>query len=90
MVGNKANSEAKPEDDELLCLWQSTQEEMEDNYKKGQAELERMGPERYEQIRNWLEEDKERRRTNKKRKRTWEEGQQQTECKLKDARQLEE
>ena len=61
---------------------------MEDNHKKGQAELERMGPERYEHIHNWLEEHKERCRTNKKRKRPCEEEQQQTECILKDARQL--
>jgi hypothetical protein len=79
------------DDDELLCLWASTQKEMEDDLKKGQAELERMGPERHGRIHSWLEENKERCRKNKKRKRTWEEEQQQqTECKLKDARQLEE
>jgi hypothetical protein len=78
------------DDDELLCLWASTQKEMEDDLKKGQAELERMGPERYGQIHSWLEEHKERCRTNKKRKRTWGEEQQQTECKLMDARQLQE
>ena len=86
-MGNKANSEAEP-DDELMGLFESTQKKMEDNHKKGQAELERMGPERYEHIHNWLEEHKERCRTNKKRKRPCEEEQQQTECILKDARQL--
>ena len=86
MLGNKANSD--PESDELLCLWESTQKEMEENRKRAQAELERMGPERYEHIHNWLEEHKERCRTNKKRKRPCEEEQQQTECILKDARQL--
>jgi hypothetical protein len=89
MVGNKANSEAEP-DDELMGLFESTQKAVEDNHKKGQAELERMGPERHEPIHNWLEEHKERCRTNKKRKRPCEEEQQQTECILKDARQLEE
>ena len=89
MLGNKANSD--PESDELLCLWESTQKEMEENCKRAQAELERIGPERYERIRNWLKEHTEEElRTNEKRKRTCEEEQQQTECKLLDARQLEE
>ena len=85
---DKANSAA--ESDELLCLWDSTQNELEENYKRGQAELERMGPERAGWISNWLKEHEDGRRTNKKRKRTSEEEQQQIECKLKDARQLKE